>query len=46
VYTGISENNGDGKVQSTGTTQILLETKLYSRGSSKKKYVMLKAKVL
>jgi hypothetical protein len=28
VFTGISENNGDGKLRSTGTTQILLETKL------------------
>jgi transposase len=32
---GVSENNGDGKVRSTGTTQTLLETKLYS--SKKKK---------
>jgi hypothetical protein len=34
---GVSENNGDGKVQSKGTTQTLLETKLLSCGSSKKK---------
>jgi hypothetical protein len=34
---GVSENNGDGKVRSTGTTQTLLETELQSHGSNSKK---------
>jgi hypothetical protein len=37
AYTGVSENNGYGKVRSTGTTQTLLETKLLSCSRSKKK---------
>jgi hypothetical protein len=47
AYTGVNENNGDRKVRSTGTTQTLLETKLYSRRQQQQnKSVMLKAKVL
>jgi hypothetical protein len=36
VWAGVSENNGDGKVQSTGTTQTLLETDYKAAAAAKK----------